>query len=775
MGQFGIGQPVRRKEDVRLLTGRGCFTDDIHFAGELHAYFWRSPHAHARIEGISVDSALASPGVRYVFTSRDLIADSVGFLSAEAKFESLAGQPMHKSKRPILAADRVRHVGEPVALVVAETLEQARAAAEAIVVDWADLPAVADCAEALAPGAPTLFDDLGSNVAVHWENAPGDKVDALLAHAARRVTIDIVNNRLVPNPMEPRSAIVNYDAETDVATLYAPTQGVRGVQSGIAAKLNLTHDRLRVVSPDTGGGFGIRGKVYAELVALVWAARKIKAPLKWRSTRSETFLSDYHGRDQVNHATMGFDASGRIVALKVETLLNLGAYMSENGPRMPINGGGRIIPCAYDIENFHLSVKPIYTNTAPTDTYRGAGRPEANFLMERLMDLGAEACGLTRDEIRRRNFIPQTKMPYMTQMNLLIDSGDFVGCLDKALEAADWGGFHGRRAQSEQLGRLRGIGIGSFIEQAGGRPLEEMRVKLDEDGRATIFAGTFSHGQGHETVYSQLVNEFLGIPFEEVAFVQGDTDTAPKNSVGTFGSRSSMMGGVGVKRACAQIIEKGKTIAAHLLQAEPRSVVFEQGRFCVGPASVSLADVARAAADPARLPDGVTPGLDENFVYHRDPEMFNYPNGTHICEVEVDPDLGTVEILRYTAVDDCGVVLNPFIVHGQIQGGVAQGLGQAMIENAVYEKGTAQFLSGSFMDYGMPRAHHLAHVETLFHEVPCKTNEVGVKGAGEAGCCAAPSAFVGAVVDALRPYGVRHLDMPLTPEKIWRAIHNPAS
>jgi aerobic carbon-monoxide dehydrogenase large subunit len=775
MGQFGIGQPVRRKEDVRLLTGGGLFTDDLHFEGELFAFFLRSPHAHAIIRSLDAAAALSAPGVRFVFTQEDLAADAVGDLFTDVRFTNRAGEPMRRTNRPILASGRARFVGEPIVLVLADSLEQARAAADLVAVDWDELPAVASATKALEPEAPVIWSEFGGNLAVHWENRAPDEIDALLAAAAKTVSIDIVNNRLIPNPMEPRAAVATYDVAQDRITLYAPTQGVRGVQSGVAKKLGLGLDHVRVVSPDTGGGFGIRGKLYPELVAVAWASRKVKRPIKWRSTRSETFLSDYHGRDQVNHATLGLDVEGRIVALKVETILNLGAYMSENGPRMPIDGGGRIIPCGYDIEKFYLSVKAVYTNTVSTDTYRGAGRPEANFLMERLMDFAAEACGLGRDEIRRRNFIPSAKMPYRTQMGLVVDSGDFVGNLDIALRGSDWAGFPVRRGESESRGKRRGIGIGSFLEQSGGRPIEEMRVKVDADGRATVYAGTFSHGQGHETVYSQMVSDYLNVPFEDVCFVQGDTDEIPEKAVGTFGSRSSMMGGVGVKRACAQILEKSGRIAAHLLQSDPAAVKFVDGRFSAGAASVSFSEVARAAADPKRLPDSLGPGLDESFVYERDPDLFNFPNGCHICEVEIDPELGAVEIVRYTAVDDCGTVLNPIIVHGQVYGGVAQGIGQALVENVVYEEGSAQFLSGSFMDYGMPHAHHLAHIEALFNEVPCKTNELGVKGAGEAGACAAPSAFVGAVVDALRSYGVSHVDMPLTPEKIWRAVAGEAA
>ena len=493
--------------------------------------------------------------------------------------------------------------------------------------------------------------------------------------------------------------------------------------------------------------------------------------MKWRAGRTETFFSDYHGRDQINEAEMGLDEYGRICALKISTLVNLGAYMAENGPRMPIEGGGRIIPCCYHAPNFHFSVKPVFTNTVSTDTYRGAGRPEANFLMERLMDAAADATGLTRDEVRRRNFI--TQFPYTTPMGYVIDSGDFARGMDDALAMADWDAFEARRTEACARGYLRGIGIAAFIEAAGGRaPTEEMRVRAELDGSVTIFSGSHAHGQGHDTVFSQLVNEYLGVEPGRVRLVQGDTDVTPKGSIGTFGSRSSMMGGAGIRASCEKIIAKGAKIAAHLLQAESGSVTFSEGVYRAGAGEITFTEVAVAAWDATRIPEGMTPGLDEGHLFQREAE--NFPNGCHVCEVEVDPETGVAEIVRYVAVDDCGVVLNPLIVHGQVYGGVAQGLGQAMVENALYDA-EGQFVSATYMDYGMPRAHHLAHVEAGFNTTPCRTNPLGVKGAGEAGACGAPPAYIGALVDALRDYGVMHIDMPATPEKIWRAIHAGAA
>jgi carbon-monoxide dehydrogenase large subunit len=760
MGQYGIGQPVRRKEDVRLLTGKGRFTDDIHAAGELYAYFLRSPHAHATIRGIDSTAARSAPGVAAIFTGADLAADGLGNLQCDAEFEDRAGGKMYKPLRRVIATDRARFVGEIVGFVLADSLEHAKDAADLVELDYEELPAITATAKALDKKSPVLWPERGSNLAVHWEYGDGPAIEAALAGAAHRVAIDIVNNRVIPSPMEPRAALATYDKAAGKLTLTCPSQGGRRIQNTIAKIIKIEPQQMRVVSYDTGGGFGIRSKVYPELVAICWAARKIGRPIKWRGDRSETFVSDYHGRDQVNHGEMGLDEDGHVVALKVATILNVGAYLSENGPRLPINGGGRIIPCAYHIPKFYFSVKPVFTNTVPTDTYRGAGRPEANFLMERLMDFAAEECGLSRDEIRRRNLIRPEQLPYRTHLGFTIDSGDFTGTMEMAMKAAHWSDFAARRAESAARGRYRGIGLASFIEGAGGRPTEEMRVRLEKDGSATVIAGTYSHGQGHETVYAQLVEAFLGIPFDKVTLVQGDSDLAPKGSSGTFGSRSSMMGGDAIKRAAAILVEKAKPVAARLLQSEPEKVSFSDGAFRAGHGSVTMAEVAKRSEQP----------LDESYFYERGADDQNFPNGCHICEIEVDVDLGQIEMLNYVAVDDCGVVLNPFIVHGQVFGGVAQGIGQALTENVIYEEESGQLLTGTYMDYGMPRAHHLSPIAALFNVIPCKTNDLGVKGAGEAGACGAPAALVSALCDALKVFGIRHIDMPLTAEKIWRAV-----
>lgn len=768
MGEYGIGQPVRRKEDVRLLTGSGQFTDDITLQGQIWAAFVRSPHASARILGVDLEAARAMPGVVAIFTGEDLAAAGVGKLINDAAYVDRAGAPMNKPHREVLPTTHTRFVGECLAVVVAQTMAQARDAADAVAFDFEPLPAAVGTASALDPATPKVWPEFGSNLVVHWEYGERAAVEARLASAHTRVRVELVNNRVMASPMEPRVVSAEFDAATGQLTVYSPTQGGRRIQTMLANNLlKLSMDKVRVISRDTGGGFGIRSKMYPETVAIAFAAKTIGRPVKWQGDRGETFLSDYQGRDQVNFAELGLDRDGRAIALKLETLLNVGAYLSENGLRLPMEGGGRITPCVYHIPDFYFSVKPVFTNTICTDTYRGAGRPEANYIMERLMDAAADATGLTREEIRRRNFITPQQMPYPTHLGFVIDSGDFNGTMQMALDSADWTGFEKRRQAAAVRGRLRGIGLAVFIEGAGSRPVEGMRLRFDDEGAVTVFAGTYAHGQGHATVYSQLVNEFLGVPFDRVTLVDGDTALSPPTSNGTFGSRSSMVGGMGIKRAAEAIIAKGRRIAAHLLQTDEERVTFEAGVFSARASSVTLAEVAKAAQDPAKLPEGMAAGLDETVTFQNKVE--NFPNGAHVAEVEVDPETGVVEILNYVAVDDCGVVLNPFIVHGQVYGGVVQGVGQVLTENVVYDA-DGQLLTASYMDYGMPRAAHLSHIEAHFNEVPATTNELGVKGAGEAGACGAPPAIVSAVTDALKGFGIRHIDMPLTPERVWSAI-----
>ncbi len=771
--KFGIGQPVRRKEDQRLLTGGGRYTDDVNVPGQVHLVFLRSPVAHARIRGIDTAAAKKAPGVIGVFWGKDMEADGVGRVATDAQLKDRAGNVMFRSQRLALPVDKARYAGEPLAVVVAETAHQARDAAELIEADLEDLPIVVTAAQALADGAPALHDEKPDNICLHWENDGPEPYDAAAKRAHKVVSIDLVNNRVVPVPMEPKCCIASMGDDGRL-TVYAPFQGGRRVQGALCDLLfGGDKSKVRHVAQNTGGGFGTRSKIYPEIVAVAYAAKKLGRTVKWSGDRSETFVSDLHGRDQVNKAELALDKDGKILGYKILNHVNIGAWVTENGARLPIDGGGRIVGGCYDIPVLYYSCKAVMTNTVPTDTYRGAGRPEANYLIERLIQKAAEEMGIDPLEMRKRNYIKA--FPYTTQMGLKIDCGDFAKCQDEAAHGADWKGFEARRKEAAKRGRLRGIGLASFIEGAGGRPEETMRLRFEKNGRLTILSGTYSHGQGHTTVYSQIAHDKLGVPFEDVDLIQGDTDTTPEGAAGTFGSRSSQMGGVAILRAADAIIAKGKKIAGHLLQTPATEIAFEGGEFRTKRGSaVSITDVAKAAHDPAKLPEGTDPGLDETYQYKREFPM-NYPNGCHVCEVEVDPDTGGIELVAFVAADDCGTVLNPLIVHGQVHGGVAQGIGQALTEHTVYDEETGQLLTGTFMDYGMPKAHHFPHMEAHFVPVPTPNNELGVKGAGEAGCCGAPTAFVHAVLDALKPLGIRHIDMPLTPNRVWRAIHEARS
>jgi carbon-monoxide dehydrogenase large subunit len=773
MGEFGISQPVRRKEDLRLITGGSPYTDDHPADGQAFIAFHRSAMSHATITGLDVSMAADMPGVIAVFTIADLRAEGLNDLKTLAALKDRHGEPLRAPTRPLLADGAVRFVGEPVAMIVAETELQARDAAEAVIVDYEDRPANGDLRRSV-DGAPAIWPDWPDNVCFDWASGDKEKTDAAFAGAAKTVCVDLVNNRVYGSPMEPRGAFATYDADADRVTLTCPSQGAHKIRDNICKLvLNWAPEQMRVVSPATGGGFGIRSKMVPELPLTAWCARKLGRPVRWRGDRSESFVVDSHGRDNVSHAEMALDADGRILGMRVDTLANLGAYTSDNGPRVPTGAGGRVAGTVYDVPALYQRVRCVFTNTSPTDSYRGAGRPEACYVTERLVDAAARAMGMTQDAFRRLNFIKPEALPYASQAGCLINSGAFAQTMDMALERADWAGFPARRAQSEARGLLRGIGIGYFMEASGGGTKEEAAVRFEPDGTVKVIAGTHSYGQGHETTFAQIVNDRLDVPFDDISLIQGDTDQVPYGN-GSGGSRTSQMGGVAVLRACDQVIDKGKKIAGHLMQREADAVEFRQGVFTAGEASVTLAEVAKAAQSPERLPDGMEPGLDETCCYERE-AAWNFPNGCHICEVEIDPETGVVRPVRYTAVDDCGRIINPMIVHGQIHGGVAQGLGQAMLEEAVYDAETAQLLTGSFMDYCMPRADDLPDLDAGFNEVLDPDNDLGVKGAGEGGACGAPSAFVNAVLDALRTHGVDSIDMPVTPNKVWRILHRAAA
>lgn len=767
MDKFGIGQPVRRKEDVRLLTGGGTYTDDLDPPGQAHLVVVRSPHAHARILSIGTAEAKAAPGVLAVLTGADADADGIGRFPVMVDVPGRGGTTLFAPPREMLQTRKVRMVGDPVAIVVAETRQQAQDAAELVEVAYDPLPSVTDTAASLAPDAPLLWEEQGSNLCVHWSSGREAEAEAAFAHAARIVRVDLVNNRLVGNPMEPRVAVGEYDAAADRWTLTSPTQGVIRVRDGFAKHiLKVPNEKLRVVSPDVGGGFGLRGKIHVESGMVLWAAKRLGRPVKWRSDRTETFLSDPHGRDHVTEAEMAFDADGRTLGVRIRTIAAMGAYLQDFGPRIPTVAGGRINGTVYDIQALNVQVRCVFTNTQPTDAYRGAGRPETAYVLERLYDQGALAFGLDRAEIRRRNFIRPEQIPYRNAAGNEIDSGRFAETQDKALALADWAGFPARRAEAARRGRLRGIGLGYFIEASGGQPSEWARVRFDPDGFVTLTVGTFSHGQGHETAYAQVLRSKLGIDFDRVRFVQGDTAVVPQGN-GTGGSRSSQMGGVAIARASDLVLAKARRLAAHALEAAAEDIEFDAGagRFRVAGTDLSCGwdRVIEIAAAP---PEGEAPGLDEQLVYTRNTEC-NFPNGCHVAEVEIDPDTGRVEIARYAAVDDVGNVINPLLVHGQSHGGIMSGIGQALLEHAVWDRESGQFLTATFQDYAMPRAADAPHFELGFNVVPCPNNDLGVKGAGEGGACGAPPAIVSAVCDAL---GIAHIDMPVTAEKVWRVL-----
>jgi carbon-monoxide dehydrogenase large subunit len=778
----GIGASVRRKEDLRFLSGRGQYTDDINRPGQTHAFILRSPHAHAAINGIDTAAAKAMPGVLAVFTAADMAA--IGGIPCGWQIHNKDGSPMAEPKHPVLAEGKVRHVGDPVAVVIAETKAQARDAGEAIAVDYAPLPAAATMEQALKPGAPQVHDGAPGNLCYDWHIGDKAAQEAAFANAHKVVTFETTNNRLVPNAMEPRAAIGEYDAQSGDYTLYTTSQNPHVIRLLMGAfVLSIPESKLRVVAPDVGGGFGSKIYHYAEEAIVTWAAARVKRPVKWTAERTESFMSDAHGRDHVSRADLALDADGKILGLKVHTQANMGAYLSTFAPCVPTYLYATLLAGVYTTPVIYAEVKAVFTNTVPVDAYRGAGRPEATYLLERLMDVAAAEIGMDRVEFRRKNFIPVDAFPYQTPVALQYDSGNYFATLDAALEAADWKGFEARRAAAKAKGKLRGIGISTYLEACGIAPsavvgslgaraglYEVGTIRVHPTGSVTVLTGTHSHGQGHETTLAQLVADRLGVPLANVDIVHGDTAKVPFG-MGTYGSRSLAVGGSAMFKAMDKIIAKGKRIAAHLMEASVEDVEFDRGTFRVTGTdkAKSLTDISLAAYVPHNYPiEEIEPGLEETAFY--DPKNFTYPGGCHIAEIEIDPETGKVAMVNFTAVDDVGRVINPMIVEGQVQGGVAQGIGQALLESAIYDA-EGQLISGSMMDYTMPRADDLAPVSVATHTTLCTHNPLGVKGCGEVGAIGSPPAVMNAVVDALRDYGVRHVEMPATPAKIWNIIN----
>lgn len=775
-----IGESVLRKEDYRFLTGAGQYTDDITLARMAHAVFVRSPHAHALVKSVDTRAAQSAPGVIGVLEGKDVANDKINGLPCGWLITSTDGQPMKEPPHPILALDKVRYVGDHVVMVVAETLEQAKNAAELVEVDYEPLSAVVDVRD--AKGGAALHDLAPDNHCYKW--AIGDKavVDAAFQGAAHVTKLDLINNRLVPNAMEPRAAIGSYSRANDDYTLYVSNQNPHVERLLMTAfVMGLPEHKVRVIAPDVGGGFGSKIYLYAEDVCLTWASKKLNRNIKWVCERGEAFLSDAHGRDHSSHAELALDKDGKFLALRVHTDANLGAYLSTFSTCVPTILYATLLAGQYTTPLVYAEVDAWFTNTAPVDAYRGAGRPEATYLLERIVSRAAFELGLSQDEIRRRNFI--TQFPYQTPVALQYDAGDYVACMDASQKLADVAGFKARQAASKAQGKLRGIGYSSYIEACGLAPsniagalgaraglFECGEVRVHPTGSVTVFTGSHSHGQGHETTFAQVVASRLGIAVDAVDIVHGDTGRVPFG-MGTYGSRSISVGGAAIMKALDKIEAKAKKIAAHLLEASDTDIDFANGEFTVRGTDkkIPFGTVALTAYVPHNYPlETLEPGLNETAFY--DPTNFTFPSGTYIAEVEIDPETGVVRLDRFTAVDDFGTIINPMIVEGQVHGGLVQGIGQALIENCVYDRETGQLLTGSFMDYAMPRADDFPEFKIGHVCTPCTHNPLGTKGCGEAGAIGSPPAIINAVLDALAPLGVKDIDMPATPHRVWQAI-----
>ncbi|MEQ8347944.1 MAG: xanthine dehydrogenase family protein molybdopterin-binding subunit [Sneathiellaceae bacterium] len=768
MTKFGVAQSVTRVEDQRLITGTGQYTDDVQLDGQLHGVLLRAPVAHARIAAIDTAPARAVPGVVAVYTAADLKADGIGELPCMIPLKNRDGSPRAETPHPALADGVVRYVGDPVAFVVAESLEAARDGAEAVAVDYDDLPAIADLEAAAAPGAALAWPDTAGNRAFDWEQGDRETTDRLFAEAAHIGRIRVVNNRVVVASMEPRAVIAAYDPADERFTLWLPTQGTMLLKNLLSTKVfNVAPDKIRIRTLDVGGGFGMKIFLYNEQVTCAYAARKLGRPVRWVSDRTEAFLSDTQGRDNISSAEIALDADHNFLALRVHTLAGMGAYLSTFAPMIPTMAGTKVLPSVYRYQAMHVRVEGVLTNTVPVDAYRGAGRPEANYLMERLIDATADQLGVDRFELRRRNMVPPEAMPWTSAIGLTYDSGEFARNMDVALETADWAGFADRAAQSKARGRHRGFGLAYYLEATGGAPTERAVIRFTPEETVEVLVGTQSTGQGHETAYTQLVVDRLGVPPEKVRVLQGDSDTINFGG-GTGGARSLYSEGGAILGASDMIVAQGKDAAALMLEAAAVDIEFEAGQFRIAGTdrAVGIMDLAKAL-HAGQIPDAVDTALDADAEHKID--AITFPNGCHVAEVEVDPTTGITEVLRYTVVDDMGKVINPMIVKGQIHGGVAQGVGQALYENTAYDS-SGQLLSGSFMDYCLPRAGDLPDIEVVLREVPCTTNPLGVKGAGEAGSVGAPPAVMNALSHALKELGAAHIDMPATADRIWQAL-----
>ena len=772
MGQFGIGQSVKRFEDVRLLRGEGRFLGDVNLPGQAQAVILRSPHAHARIVAIDATAALRAPGVLAVFTGADVARDGLGTMKMTLKRTRPDGSPMFAPAHRGLAAERARHVGDPVVLVVAETRAQAEDAAELVRIDYEPLPSVTDTGGAAQPGHAAVWDECPDNVSNLHQAGDKAGTDAAFANAAHVVRRRYVITRVHAQYMESRGALGVYDPGEDRYTLYADVQYPHRVRNALASNIfKIPEHQIRVIAGDVGGAFGTKGWQYAEHRLVLWAARKLGRPIKWQSERREAIPADEHARDNVSEAELALDARGRFLALRVRTYANVGAYVSSDRNLLATFSNIATLVGVYTFPVAHVAVYSVLTNTNPTAPYRGAGRPEATYVIERLIDDAARELGMDRLALRRANLIPASAMPYRTALGVTYDCGEFERCMDAGLKLADVAGFEARREASRVRGRLRGLAVVNAIERAAGPQPEFAEIRFAPSGSATVFMGTKNQGQGHETTFKQILHERLGLDPAEVRYIDGDTDRVGFG-MGTMGSRSTVIGGTALWTAAEKVIAKGRRIAARLLEAAEQDVSFGDGKFSVvgTDRALSLRDVARAAFQPAQLPPGVEPGLYETGTFA--PKQDTWPNGCHVCEVEVDPDTGDVLLDRYAIADDVGTVINPLTLKGQIHGGVAQGVGQALMEQVVYEPDSGQLLTASFMEYAMPRADTFCDMAIESHPVPTALNPIGAKGAGEAGTVGSLPAVINAVMDAIAPLGVRQLDMPASSDRVWQAIRD---
>ncbi len=780
MTSTGIGAPVRRREDFRFITGSGQYVDDISRPGQAYAVFVRSPHAHAIIKNIDLSAARSAPGVLGIFTGNDLAADKIGGLICGWMIHSKDGSPMKVGPHPALATEKVRYVGDHVAVVIAESLNQARDAAELVAVDYETLPAAVDVAAAQNPGQPQIHAEAPNNTVYEWHLGDKEAVDAAFAQAAHVTKLELVNNRLIPNAMEPRAAIGEYDRGQDSYTLYTTSQNPHVARLVLSAFVGIAPEhKLRVIAPDVGGGFGSKIFIYAEETVCVWAARKVGRPVKWTADRTEAFLADAHGRDHVTTAELAVDGSGKMLGLRVKTKANLGAYLSTFSSSVPTYLYAPLLSGQYDIPAIYCEVDGVYTNTAPVDAYRGAGRPEATFVVERLVEVAARELGRDPAEFRMQNFI--RSFPHQTPVIMTYDIGDYPTCMSKALELADYANFAERKAESERKGLLRGIGFSAYIEACGIAPSkavgslgagvglwESAEVRVNPVGTVEVLTGSHSHGQGHETTFAQLVSHRLGIPIDQISIIHGDTDKV-QMGMGTYGSRSGAVGMSAISKALDKVVAKATKVAARCMEVPEETVDFNDGVFSARGTNKSMAfgEVALQAYVAHKFDSSeIEPGLKEGSFY--DPKNFTFPAGVHIAEVEIDPETGVTRIDRWTAVDDFGTIINPMIVEGQVHGGIAQGVGQAMLEGAVYDA-SGQLLTASYMDYCMPRADDLPSFNVAMTNTPCPSNPLGIKGCGEAGAIAAPPALINAITNAL---GHENIAMPATPQAIWRAAQS---